>query len=279
MIFLLELLPQIWPWVFLMTGLLVLFLGARGLGLALLVVWLLFALALGYVSGLAAAFLGAAVGLAMVAPRMHGARALVVHGALILICIALAAHLISGFANLRILDDVQSGPRSMGYTLFLNFDKPMVLMLLCLAWPRLNAVEARIRTWPALSVAVVSLSLLPLAVAQGSLRFELSWPAWALLFFVANLLQTCLVEEAFFRGYVQRALNDRVGPLMAVLFTSVLFGLTHLGDGISLAIYAGLLGLGCGFVFALTGRLWAAVALHFVFNAGHLVFFTYPAAL
>lgn len=254
MILLFSLFPMIWPWAWLMAALVTLLIGFHRIGMALLGVWGVIALFAGLVSPLAAASVGLALGVAAALPRLHGTAAIAGNGVMIAICIALAAHLVPGFGNIPVLKEVQAGPASSPYTLYLNFDKPLVLALLLLAWPRLTAIEA-------------------------PLRPEFTVPDWVFLFLIAILLQTCLVEETFFRGYLQRAAQDRIGPVPAVFLVSVLFGMAHFGGGPALVVFAGMLGLGCGMAFLFSGRLWVPVVLHFGFNTIHLLAFTYPSPL
>src|SRR5690606_11879451 len=51
--------------------------------------------------------------------------------------IALMLHLIPGFNNLKVLDQVQAGPASVPFNMYLNLDKPLVFFGLLLAWPAL----------------------------------------------------------------------------------------------------------------------------------------------
>lgn len=85
-----------------------------------------------------------------------------------------------------------------------------------------------------------------------------------------------LVEELFFRGLVLRALRKRAGVVVAVIGSSVLFGLAHPqdlpGDAlalvmISLAVLAALFAL----LVVRSGRLGPAIIAHAVFNAWTLV--------
>jgi CAAX protease family protein len=79
-----------------------------------------------------------------------------------------------------------------------------------------------------------------------------------------------VVEELLFRGILFRLSARLVGTWGALLFTSALFGLAHLGNrgatlGSSLAIMleAGVL---LGATYAVTARLWLPVGLHIGWN-------------
>lgn len=78
-------------------------------------------------------------------------------------------------------------------------------------------------------------------------------------------------EEVFFRGFMFRLLNARLGSTVAVLVTGAVFGMSHaanpgagLWGGISITLLAGLLLSGA---YLLTGRLWLGIGIHFAWNA------------
>ena len=72
-------------------------------------------------------------------------------------------------------------------------------------------------------------------------------------------------EEIFFRGYMQTRLGQRLRPALAVLVTSLAFGLLHL-DWVH-APLAFALGLYLGYITELAGSALPAVACHVVNNA------------
>lgn len=55
----------------------------------------------------------------------------------IIACVGLAAHLFPGFNNLLVLDKVSKSTESSAFSLYLNFDKPMILFALLLMFPSL----------------------------------------------------------------------------------------------------------------------------------------------
>lgn len=94
------------------------------------------------------------------------------------------------------------------------------------------------------------------------------------------VLVTPLVEELFFRGLLQRALGDALAGagriaagVVAVLVSTAAFTAMHLVSGGGAGLQAGILtgtiavGLGCGILTLLTGRLAGAVIAHVVYNA------------
>jgi membrane protease YdiL (CAAX protease family) len=119
----------------------------------------------------------------------------------------------------------------------------VALALASRAWTRASAAGARLAAELARLVGPVS-------------------PGRALLLALAS----GIAEEAFFRG----ALQPRVGLLLA----SLLFGLAHWGPTPALrpwALYAAVVGLGFGALFAWTGTLVAPAAAHVATNAVNLV--------
>ncbi|HEV8639837.1 MAG TPA: CPBP family intramembrane glutamic endopeptidase [Methylomirabilota bacterium] len=74
-----------------------------------------------------------------------------------------------------------------------------------------------------------------------------------------------VAEETFFRGYMQSRLAEHWRPSVAVLVTSVAFGLLHL-EGLHVTL-AFALGLWLGFVTERAGSALPAVAAHVINNA------------
>lgn len=86
-----------------------------------------------------------------------------------------------------------------------------------------------------------------------------------------------LVEELFFRGLVLRSLARRVGQVLAVVGSSVIFGVSHLNDlplDATIVVMAGLSALGVvlAVLAVRTGRLGSAIVAHATFNAISLAF-------
>lgn len=190
--------------------------------------------------------------------------------------LALFLHFIPGFDNLKVLDNVYASSHSTSFTMYLNLDKPLAFFGLLLAYPSLLGKSKKINTRAIIATVIPLFSLLPIAAILGALKPELSLPSWLWLFILNNLLFTCVAEEAFFRGVIQQGVSQRFGWVLGLAVASFLFGLAHFAGGPLLIIFAGLAGIGYGLIFYLSGRLWAAVLVHFLFNLIHLFFFTYP---
>jgi membrane protease YdiL (CAAX protease family) len=93
------------------------------------------------------------------------------------------------------------------------------------------------------------------------------------------VLVTPVIEELFFRGLLQRTLGDAlagagrwIAGAVAVLFSTAIFTGLHVlayGASVPLGLLLGTVavGLGCGVLTLLTGRLAGAVIAHVAFNA------------
>lgn len=96
----------------------------------------------------------------------------------------------------------------------------------------------------------------------------------ALLFIPAYMIQASS-EEVLFRGYLLSSFSAKTGIIRAVLLTSLLFALMHVGNyGINILVLGQLFFLGVLFAFLTirTGSLWAACGVHaaWSFTAGLL---------
>ncbi|GLY98334.1 CPBP family intramembrane glutamic endopeptidase [Actinoplanes sp. NBRC 103695] len=87
-------------------------------------------------------------------------------------------------------------------------------------------------------------------------------------------------EELLFRGVVFRILDERVGSVIAVLTSSLIFGLTHLVNDhatlwgtIALGIEGGTLTAAC---YLVSRSLWLPIGLHFAWDFTHIGIFGLP---
>ena len=207
----------------------------------------------------------------------------VITALVIVSCIALAAHLLPGFNNLQVLSNVEKSINSMSFTLYLNFDKPMILFVLLMLSPALLISQKPIILFKAhnsfrLSALVVFIFILifSLAILLSLIKFDPQLPRWWWLFALNNLLLTCIIEEVFFRGFIQQKLTSLINPLAGLILTSLLFGIAHFSGGFNYMLVATLAGFLYGLIYLNTGKIWHAILLHFSFNMIHLVLFTYP---
>ena len=62
----------------------------------------------------------------------------------------------------------------------------------------------------------------------------------------------------------------------ALVVAAVLFGLLHYAGGLQYVIAGIVAGAGYGWAYLRTGRIEAAMAVHFLVNAAHFLLFVYP---
>jgi len=84
-----------------------------------------------------------------------------------------------------------------------------------------------------------------------------------------------LIEEFFFRGFLYDKLEGK-GPLVAIIVTSILFGLIHLGYGKPIPVLTGMLtGVILGYELYKTRNLLAPIITHTLYNLLALVAYLY----
>lgn len=194
-------------------------------------------------------------------------------------------HLLPGFQNLRVLNNVYISSKGIPFSLYLNFDKTVVGIFI------LGILHQRITTkaeWRELFKTMAPRALLVIfIVAMLSFAFKFVWfdpklspslPIWA----VTNLFFVCLAEEGFFRGFIQKYLcltlrRVSYGNTIAIIFSAILFGLSHFMGGPRYIMLATIAGIGYGWIYWRTQRIEASILTHFLLNLIHFLFFTYPA--
>jgi uncharacterized protein len=201
-----------------------------------------------------------------------------------LYALALGLALLPGFTRVVLVDGVVLSPGAAPYDIAVGFPKVVIgILILGLINPELasrRGLGAVLRS----AAPVLAMTTLIVMLAVYALGYTAFAPKWTLLFLLwapINLFFTCLSEEAFFRGFVQRELahvgsRPEVAALIALVAGALLFGAAHLGGGASYAIAATLAGLGYGWAFHRTQRIEAAMAVHFGVNAVHFLLFVYP---
>ena len=132
-----------------------------------------------------------------------------------------------------------------------------------------------------ISAVVLASILMPFALYVGSVDWQPGFPEWFTLWAIRNLIFTCIVEEVFYRLFLQRFLQEiafryRIPWYVALAGASVLFGMRHTGGGIAYIVFASTAGLFYGWVFHKTERIEASIISHFTFNTLHALLFTYP---
>jgi membrane protease YdiL (CAAX protease family) len=201
---------------------------------------------------------------------------------IIAVTVLLGMHALPGFNNYRAAQDVVLTPGAAPYSLYLNFDKTAAgLLLLGIVYQNLlrSGKDWRLalqRAVPLIAANVVVLILL--ALPLGYLTFDPKWPPLFWIWAPVNLFFTCVTEEAFFRGFIQRELASALPkfPWLAVGVSAVLFGLAHFAGGWMYVLLATVAGAGYALIFHRTQRVEMSILAHFALNATHFLLFTYP---
>jgi membrane protease YdiL (CAAX protease family) len=117
-----------------------------------------------------------------------------------------------------------------------------------------------------LAVVMLGIVLIACLLLGGTL----SVPTPQLTFIgLTVIIVSSATEEVMFRGTIFQALLERFGPPVAIISTSILFGVAHLmNPGISIlailnVVLAGIL---LGSLVVRTQSLWAAISFHVVWN-------------
>lgn len=199
--------------------------------------------------------------------------------------IAVFYHLMPGFHNLELVHQWQLTPDAIPFSLFLNFDKPLVgLFVLAFGWQFVNKRSVS-KTLLRDALIIFILALITLTVFCLMLQFVRFEPKWNDFFYVwalDNLIFTCVSEEVLFRGLIQNSLSQwlkklRGGPIIALCIASFLFGLAHYRGGILYIILSSIAGLFYGASYLRSQRIESSILTHFGVNLFHIVFLTYPA--
>ena len=148
-------------------------------------------------------------------------------------------------------------------------------------------VAALVAWWPAVASAGwiagqlqrAATGIDPPAIGHSTLEQMVQGPrdAWWWLMGLSAVVLAPILEECLYRGFVQQALRRAgLGPWAAVLLTSAVFTLMHVGsvpEGARAASLTSLAVLSCcfGWLAERTGSLVAPVAAHVAFNLGNLV--------
>lgn len=120
-------------------------------------------------------------------------------------------------------------------------------------------------------LAILSMSLVILILYLGGYYQVISINSISLMMFfplIAFALSSTL-EELLFRGVLYRIVESKLGTNLALLISSLLFGLVHITNDratIISVIGAGIGGAITGMMFSSTRRLWLPISFHVFWN-------------
>lgn len=205
---------------------------------------------------------------------------------LVAVGVALCLHIAPGFHGWEMISGCKLSPTSTPYTLRFNFDKISLGIFILMSTSGLlshTPGEWKRSLFSAFFFSLIGVAILLILVwSIGYVRWEPKWPIFTPVWVVANLLFTCVVEEAIFRGFIQNKLTGLLssfkwGNWAALIIASVLFGLVHFSGGLPYIFLSTIAGLIYGASYLTARRLEASILTHFVINFVHLLGFSYPA--
>ncbi len=200
--------------------------------------------------------------------------------AMLALAFGLAVHGLPGFNNPSLLSNVQVSTASSNYSVSLGLDKFSAGLFIF--WFVFSSDERRLwdRSWlKAVPVLLFTLAASIGIASLGMIDLDIKLSMYLLFFAINNLLFTCMAEEAYFRGLIQKQINTRMHYIFAIVMSALLFGLAHYGAGrVDYVIAAIVAGLGYAGVYHITQSISASMLAHWLLNLVHFVFFTYPFA-
>ena len=203
----------------------------------------------------------------------------------VLLSVALAAHYVPGFYGWRVVESLTLSRDSLPFPIYLSFDKAAVgLMILGFGFPLIRRYDEWVLLLKVIApILIVALSVLSaILIVTDYVRWDVKLPDVFFIWAVKNLFFTCVAEEAFFRGFLQQRLSEklenyRFGNEVSLLFIAIIFGLVHFSAGLTFVVIAMLAGIFYGYAYQKTQRIEAAILCHFIVNTFHFVFLSYPA--
>ena len=204
---------------------------------------------------------------------------------LLVLGLAYGLHILPGFNNQEFVQSYKLSESSAALSIWFNYDKSLfgILVLglifhdrLIRSWNELTACLRRLIPIACVGIPVVY----GLAVLTGYARPDVTLSAVFLPWALKNLFFTVIAEEIMFRGLIQRELIARIksqyAAAIGIGLAGLLFGLAHFAGGPGYVFLSTIAGCLYGYAYYATRRIEAAFIIHFLLNAGHFLFFSYP---
>ncbi len=202
--------------------------------------------------------------------------------------LAFMVHYMPGFNNWLLSKKLTLSSRSMPYNLYWNFDKGLLGLMILGVY---HTIASGPKEWNRILVRSLPIAmggiviLMIFAYRYGFIDFDpkLTWIFFPWAF--SNFFFVTIPEEAFYRGFLQKEITalikNRFAPLFGIILVSLLFAGLHLLfiNSFKYALLAFLAGIIYGAAYEWTRSVEGPILCHFLFNAVHFVFFTYPQAI
>lgn len=203
----------------------------------------------------------------------------------LLVTVGSLTHMLPGFNNPKIISALRLSEDALPYDKFFNFDSTSAALLMIAFGHRRLSSRAQWRQMLEKTAPILGLTMLAVMLLSFLLGYVHWQPKWTPVFFIwawGNLFFTCFIEEALFRGFIQKNLTQKLhhlkhGSLIALMIAALLFGLAHSAGGGKYVLLATVAGVGYGYGYLQTKQLEAPILIHFTLNAFHFLLFTYPA--
>jgi membrane protease YdiL (CAAX protease family) len=186
-------------------------------------------------------------------------------------------HLLPGFNNLLIVDEVQISKEAWPFTLYLNYNKPITALILStvpgIFITKQSIFSKNVFKTIGIGLAIVLIAALSLNFIRVNPKVPSIFPLWVF----NNLVFVCFAEEVLFRGFLQKNLTIYLNSSKwAIIISSTLFGFYHYAGGPLYIFLSALAGLFYGYAYHQTNRIETPILFHFILNLMHILFFTYP---
>lgn len=171
------------------------------------------------------------------------------------------------------------------FTLYLNYNSVVLATLLILLTKDITLSRSLAELKTAIKLGLLYglfaiAILLPISYFFKFMEFDFKLSSYTIIFIFVNLIFTCIPEEIFWRGYIQKNIQTYSNKTFALLLTSLIFAAIHLAfGGIFFAILAFIASLIYGVVYIRTKRIEVSIICHYLVNVGQFIFFTYPILL
>lgn len=203
-----------------------------------------------------------------------------------IISFGLLFHLFPGFHNWLLGKDISLTSDATPFDYYWNYDKPFIgLFTLALNLPLIRSIDRlKVVLKKAIPLSLLTgIILLALSYAFGFIHFELKLTTLFLLFPLSNLFLVVIPEEAFFRGFLQREIQNliphRAAPWISILIVSTAFAFAHIFFviNIPLLVLAFVASFFYGMTYYFSEAIEGSILAHYLLNMVHFFFFTYPA--
>ena len=202
---------------------------------------------------------------------------------IIAITILSFSHQLPNIDNIELLNNIKLSKNSSNFDLWLNFDKPLIaIFLLFFAYnpPRKFSDYKNIFSQTIKLFVLLLIILLALGTFGNFLVFDSKFPNFQITFLwlIKMIFLTIFAEEFFFRFFIQNSVillfkNSKYfsknSEIICLIFTSIIFGLTHFGQGFVFILLATICGFFYGLIFIRTRYIEASILLHFLINFTH----------